>query len=107
MIRSAFGWLKDRLSHKLHHLSKKKIAEVMKREGLALVVIIVGWEIIEDIIFPVLFGLLGKHVHNVFYAAIPVSWLLCLHWLAVPVLLGLWSKFRGRHQEIAEKCDHH
>ena len=60
--------------------------------GVALVVIIVGWEIIEDVLFPILFVFLGHHVHPAFYAGAPASLLLCLHWIAVPVLWRLWVK---------------
>lgn len=73
-------------------------------------VILVGWEIIEDILFPIAFGLLGKYVHPAFYGGIPVAWLLCLHWLAVPVLWGLWLKVSSdkklNPQDAAGSCDH-
>ena len=79
----------------------------MKEHGLALVVIIVGWEIIEDVLFPLLFVLLGNYVHPSFYAGIPAAWLLCLHWLAVPILWGWWIKYSGKDlDKNIETCNH-
>jgi hypothetical protein len=88
-------WVKNRLMHKIEHIRWTSIKKIMKKNGLALVIIIVGWEIIEDILFPILFIFLGNHVHPAFYAGAPASLLLCLHWLAVPVLWGSWIKIRG------------
>ena len=45
-----FNWAKDRLGHKLGHLKWSSIKNVFRENGLALVVIIVGWEIIEDVL---------------------------------------------------------
>lgn len=89
-----FKWIKERLSHKLHHLSWSSIKKTFKENGLALVVIIVGWEIIEDVLFPLLFIFLGNNVHPAFYTAVPAAWLLCLHWLAVPILWGMWVRIK-------------
>lgn len=102
-------WLKDRISHKARHLSWNNTKALFRRHGLAFVTIIVAWEIIEDILFPLLFGLLGKYVHPIFYGGIPVAWLLCLHWLAVPILWGLWLRLRGNvvaEEDHGHDCDH-
>jgi len=85
-------WIKDRIGHKLHHVSFKALKKTMREHGLALVIIIVAWEIIEDILFPIMFALLGKFVHPAFYGGIPVAWVLFLHWLAVPLMWGWWIK---------------
>jgi len=92
-------WVKDRLSHKLEHFSWSNIKAMFKEHGLALVIIIIGWEIIEDVLFPVLFVLLGNYVHPSFYAGVPAAWLLCLHWLAVPLIWGWWMKIKGEKDE--------
>ena len=94
-----FNWVKDRLGHKLGHLKWSSIKNVFRENGLALVVIIVGWEIVEDVVFPVLFVLLGNHVHPAFYAGAPAAWLLCLHWLAVPIMWGAWLRIKKRKNE--------
>lgn len=102
-----FRWVKERLAHKLEHLKWSNIKSTMKEHGLALVVIIVGWEIIEDVLFPLLFVLLGNYVHPSFYAGIPAAWLLCLHWLAVPILWGWWIKYSGKDlDKNIETCNH-
>lgn len=88
-------WIKSRLSHKLEHVKKERLLSLAKKEGVSLVVIIIIWEIIEDILFPILFGFLGKNVHGSFYVALPISWLLCVHWLTVPIIWSLWRKIRG------------
>lgn len=96
-----FRWIKDRLSHKLQHLKWKNIKSLLKEHGLALVVIIVGWEIIEDVVFPVFFVFLGNNVHPAFYTGVPASLLLCFHWIMVPVLWGWWIKLSGKG-EVSE-----
>jgi len=80
----------------MEHLRPSLLLDKLKENGLALVVIIVGWEIIEDVLFPILFIWLGNNVHPGFYAGAPAAWLLCLHWLAVPLLWGLWIKISKR-----------
>ena len=95
-----FRWLKDRLIKKTKNFSLKRIKSFLKKNGLAFVVIFVGWEIMEDVIFPIIFGFLGNYVHPAFYAGIPASLILCFHWLAMPILWGLWLRFSGTKDEI-------
>jgi len=90
----AFRWIKNRLAHKIDHIRWSTIKSTLREHGLALVIIIVGWEIIEDILFPMLFVYLGNHVHPIFYTFAPAAWLLCLHWLMVPFLWGVWIKMK-------------
>ena len=87
-------WIKGRIKHKLEHFRWKNIKSIFREHGIALVVIIVGWEIIEDIVFPLLFIWLGKHVHPIFLAGAPAAWLLCLHWLVVPITWAWWVKVK-------------
>ena len=84
--------MKHRLQHKLEHISLQELKDVIIKGGIPLLIIVIGWEIIEDIIFPIVFWWLGNKIHTAFYSVIPVSWLLCLHWLIVPILWGLWMK---------------
>ena len=104
-----FSWIKKRVSHKFENLSRKKIKAFLKMYGFAFVIIFVGWEIVEDIIFPIIFGFLGNYIHPAFYAGIPASLILCFHWLAIPVLWGLWLRFSGNKDvlDISEDacCD--
>ena len=98
------NWLKNRLLHKLDHLKWENVKKIFREHGLALVIIIVGWEIAEDVLFPVLFVLLGNHVHPAFYAGAPASLLLCFHWLAVPLMWGWWVKFKGIDKDVDHNC---
>ena len=100
-------WIKERLSHKLEHFSWSNIKKTMKEHGLALVAIIVIWEIIEDILFPVIFALLGNYVHPIFFAGIPAAWIICLHWFMVPVLWSAWIKFKGTDEKLEHDCGGH
>ena len=102
-----YRWIKQRIGHKLSHFKWENIKETFRENGLALVVIIVGWEIIEDVLFPAIFALLGKYVHPAFYAGIPAAWILCLHWLMVPVLWGLWINIKGSGEKIEHDCEGH
>jgi len=63
---------------------------------LAFVIIFVGWEIVEDVVFPIIFAALGTYIHPAFFAGVPASLILCFHWLAIPILWGLWIKISGR-----------
>ena len=89
-----FKWIKNRIGHKLEHLKWKNIKKIFRENGLALVIIIVGWEIVEDVVFPIIFALLGKYVHPAFFAGIPAALIICLHWFMVPVLWGIWIKIK-------------
>ena len=92
-------WLKHRIKHKLEHIKPSRLMDTIMEHGVALVVIIVMWEIIEDILFPILFIWLGKNVNPWFLAGAPVSWLMCLHPIAVPLLWAVWIKFSLRRDK--------
>jgi hypothetical protein len=94
--KSTLSKIKHRLRHKLEHFTIKELKNALIKGGVPLLVIIIGWEIIEDILFPVIFAGLGWSIHPVFYTFIPVTWLLCLHWLTVPILWALWLKFNNK-----------
>ena len=98
------NWIKDRLAHKLDHFRWSNIKKTCREHGLALVVIIIAWEIMEDVGFPLLFIFLGNHVHPSFYAGAPAAWILCLHWIAVPVMWGAWMKIKGSNQKLDHDC---
>lgn len=99
-LKKSFEWLKHRVTHKIEHVTWASLKETFKKHGLALVVIIVLWEIIEDILFPALFIFLGNTVHPGFYAGAPAAWILCLHWLAVPLMWGAWIRLRGKKEDV-------
>ena len=99
-----YSWIKQKLGHKLDHLRWSNIKKMFKEHGLALVVIIVGWEIVEDIIFPIIFALLGNHVHPAFFAGIPASLIICLHWFMVPLLWSYWIKFKKSDEKLDHDC---
>ena len=87
-------WIKNRIIHKLNHLKPRNIKKVLKESGISLAVIIIGWEIIEDVLFPIFFIWLGNNVHLMFYVGAPTSWMLCLHWLMVPLIWGIWMRIK-------------
>jgi hypothetical protein len=95
-LKKAFLWCKHRLEHKVQHFSAIELKKLLTKGGISLLVIAVAWEIIEDVLFPTIFWTLGKFVHPIFYAGMPISWMLCLHWIAVPVLWGIWMKISKR-----------
>ena len=98
-MKKAWNWTKHRLGHKLEHLNPTTLLDTLKEHGVALVIIIVGWEIIEDVLFPLLFMWLGANVHPAFFAGAPAAWLLCLHWIAVPIMWGIWIRISKRTPE--------
>ena len=48
-IKKFFKWSKHRISHKLEHLRISNLIDIIVEHGLALAIIIVVWEIIEDV----------------------------------------------------------
>jgi len=82
------------LVHKIQFW-KLNLKEIFISYGLPFVIIIIGWEIVEDILFPILMFLLGRFVHPLFYGLIPASWFMCLHPIVVPILFGFWCHFFG------------
>ena len=92
-------WIYHRIKHKVEHFRISHITDTFKEHGLALVVIMVSWEIVEDVLFPLMFIWLGKNINPWFLTGAPISWLLCLHPIAVPILWGLWIKISRRKVE--------
>lgn len=89
----------------LHHLycklafwRHKNINKIFKKYVLPLAIITIVWEIIEDIGFPILFYFLGKHVHPSFYVGMPVSWLLCIHPIAIPLIFSVYCFIVNKKQ---------
>jgi hypothetical protein len=98
-MKKAFSWVADRLRHKLSHFHPSRLLDVLKEHGMALLVIIIVWEIIEDILFPALFIWLGHNVNPWFITGAPISWLLCLHPIAVPAMWTIWIKISRKKDE--------
>ena len=88
-----------RVTHKLHHFKLSHLKALLKKHGLAFLIIFIIWEIIEDVMFPLLFIWLGNNVNPWFLTGAPVSWLLCLHPIAVPVMWAIWVKISRRKNE--------
>lgn len=106
-IKSTYMWIKHRVVHKLGHLKLNYLLDVLSKHGMALVVIIVAWEIIEDVLFPILFIWMGNNVHPVFLAGAPAAWLICLHWLMVPLTWSFWMKISGQKEHADHDSDCH
>ena len=91
-ILKPLRWLKHKIKHKMEHYSLAHFKELFRRHGLALLVIFIIWEIVEDILFPALFIWLGHNVNPWFLTGAPVAWLLCLHPFAVPIIWAIWIR---------------
>ena len=87
-------WIKHKFANKLSHVTPSKLKKILKEHGISLVVIIVGWELIEDTLSIMLFVWLGNNFNPIFYAGVPVAWLFCIHSIMVPVLWGTWIKIK-------------
>ena len=94
-----------RLTHKLHHFKWSYIKKLLREHGMAFLVIFIIWEIIEDIMFPLLFIWLGNNVNPWFLTGAPLSWLLCVHPIAVPIMWGIWVKISRRTNESKDIQD--
>jgi len=72
-LKAFISSIKHRFEHKLEHFSIEKLKKALIDGGLPLLpllIIIVGWEILEDVLF---FWALGFYVHPAFYVGIPTS----------------------------------
>jgi hypothetical protein len=98
--------LKREIKHKLNLFRWKNLKSYWEEYGLPFVIILIVWEIIEDILFPIAFWLLGKFVDPAFYAAIPVAWLLCVHPIAVPIIWSWYCfVFKKKKKEVKLQCE--
>ena len=88
-----------RVTHKLHHFKLSHLKALLKKHGLAFLVIFIIWEIIEDVMFPLLFIWLGNNVNPGFHSGVLASLLLCVHPIAVPIMWGIWIKISRRKNE--------
>ena len=75
------------------------IKELFKEHGLAFAVIFVIWEVVEIVMFPLLFWWLGNNVNPWFLTGAPISWLLCVHPITVPITWAMWIKISRRTNE--------
>tara|TARA_A100001011_G_scaffold385492_1_gene459581 strand:+ start:771 stop:1085 length:315 start_codon:yes stop_codon:yes gene_type:complete len=101
-LKNSYNWIANRIKHKLGHLSWDFIKGKLKKHGLAFVVILVGWEILEDVVFPLIFTWLGLNVHPAFLAGAPVSWIVCLHPIAVPIIWAVWIKIKDSDKNLSK-----
>jgi hypothetical protein len=75
-----------RITHKLHHFKWAHFKSILKEHGLAfLIIFITIW--------------LGNNVNPWFLTGAPISWILCLHPVAVPLLWAIWIKISRRKNE--------
>jgi len=99
-------WLKNRLKHKREHWKLENIKKLILQHGRAFVIIVVAWEIFEDVVCPVIFAWLGKNVDPWFLTGIPASLILCLHPIAVPVIWTIYIKISGKKHDTNKTIDH-
>ena len=64
----------------LHKLKRKvdswrwsHLKDLWVKYGLPFLIIFIAWEIVEDVVFPAIFYLLGTHVNEAFYVGITRS----------------------------------
>jgi hypothetical protein len=88
------------LKHKISHINIGHFKNIMKKYGLPFLIIFIIWEVVEDIIFPIIFYYLGMNYNSFFLGLIPVSWILCLHPIAVPIIWWLYCfVFRKEYEK--------
>ena len=97
--------IKEKIAHKLSFWKKENFKKIIVEYGMPFLVILVGLEIFEDILFPAVCYWLGQWF-PAFYALIPVSWILCLHPVAVPILWWIYIKFWGDKNKKQYECGH-
>ena len=97
----------NNIKHKFALFRWSSIRYYWSEYGLPFIIILIAWEIIEDVLFPVLFWLLGKFINPAFYAGVPVAWLLCVHPIAVPIIWSWYCfVFNKKKKEVKLECEH-
>tara|TARA_Y100000310_G_C20478576_1_gene713613 strand:- start:103 stop:399 length:297 start_codon:yes stop_codon:yes gene_type:complete len=98
MIKGAWNNVK----HKILFWKIPNLKDLFVKYGLPFFIILIVWEIIEDVIFPIIFLFLGNNYDPIFYTFMPATWLICLHPIAVPILWAGWcyiSRNKDRDNE--------
>ena len=85
-----FKTIVHNLRHTIEFWRWKNLKSAFLKHGTEFLVILIIWEIVEDIIFPAVMYLCGETLNPVFYSLIPAGWIVCLHPIAVPVLWSMW-----------------
>ena len=99
-------WLKTKIKNKIKNWKFENIKKMFLQHGKAFVIIFVMWEIMEDVVFPIIFIWLGNNVDPWFLTGAPISWIVCLHPIAVPVLWAIYIKLSGKkHDSISPPLD--
>ena len=100
-MKRLYKYIKHNLTHKVSFWKIKNLKKKLLEYGLPLLIIFIVWEIIEDSLSILLFSYLGSKIDPWFYALIPSSFFICLHWLAVPIIFGFYLKVtRKREKKI-------
>ena len=100
-LAAPFIWIYNRICHKISHFKISHLSNILREHGMALLVIFVIWEIIEDVCFPIAFLWLGKNVNPLFITGAPLSWLLCLHPIMVPATWAIWVRISSKKKKDA------
>ena len=95
-MKKFFSRAYHNVKHKLKFWTPAHAKKLIVEYGVPFFVILVVWEVIEDVLFPFVAYLLGLYVNPVFYTFIPVAWIMCLHPIAVPILWSGWVYFKNR-----------
>ena len=91
----------NRLKSKIKAWRWSHLKTLWMRYGIPFLIIFIAWEIVEDVVFPAIFYLLGTHVNEAFYLGIPAAWILCFHPVAVPILWAIYCyATRKKHVKI-------
>ena len=95
MIKTCWNNIKN----KIFFWKIPNLKDLFLKYGLAFFVILILWEIVEDVLFPALFLFLGNSYDPLFYTLIPSTWLICLHPIAVPILWSAWRYFAHKDKD--------
>ncbi len=80
--------------HKIEFWKPGSLKNIMLKYGLPFMIILIVWELIEDLVLPFLYYQLGTHIHPIFFSLIPFTLVICLHPIVVPILWFIWTKFK-------------
>jgi hypothetical protein len=112
MSRNIIHKLKHAINHRLSFWTWNAIKAKFKTYGVPFLIIFILWEIFEDVIFPAICWMLGTYYDPVFYAGIPVLWIVCVHPIAVPLIFSIYcwftrSKPSNDINEFTKEMDSH
>ncbi len=96
MLSYLLRHLRETFRHSRDLFRLNRYKPLLTKYGLAFVIIMIVWEIVEDAVLPGAFAWMGANLHPAFYALVPLPWIFCFNIVLIPVLWNLYLAYLGK-----------